>query len=128
MTSERKVLVIDDEEDHLLICKLVLEHRGFEVITLRGTVTLDQIFETIYSFWPLIIFTEKDMPGVTCEQIAGMVRQVPQFHHLRVICLSALANADAVKRIPGLDDFLAKPLVIHELLGILIKYTGEEGQ
>jgi CheY-like chemotaxis protein len=85
MSPSKKVLVIDDAEDHLLICKLVLEHWDYEVLPLRGIASLEELFEVVFSYSRDLIFTEQDMPGLDGEQIVRMLKRVPQFKHIPAI-------------------------------------------
>jgi len=124
MSADKKVLVIDDAEDHLLICKLVLEHRGYEVLTLPGVESMEQLFESVYSFQPDVIFTDHDMPGINGEDIVRMLKQVPQFSDIPIIYLSGNEKIDQLTEQSGADDFVPKPLKIPEFLSVLTRFTG----
>jgi two-component system, cell cycle response regulator DivK len=122
-----KILLIDDAEDHLLICKYVLEHRGYEVLTVCGVDSFERLLETILSFGPDIIFTDQDMPGIQGDEVIRMVKNVSQFSHIPVIYFSGCENIEARTRQAGADGYLPKPLKIAPFLGIIAKYAGGNG-
>jgi CheY-like chemotaxis protein len=125
-TAAKKVLVIDEEEDHLMICKLVLEHRGYDVLGLSGFEQANQLFETVYSFRPHVIFIDEQSPGVNGQEVIGMLKQVPEFSQIPVIGILRLEGQESLGPMEGTDGHLTKPLKIADLLSILAKYTGSD--
>jgi CheY-like chemotaxis protein len=124
MEYSNRILVIDGAEDHLLICRLILEHRGFNVLPMQGIDTLDELFETIYSFRPDVIFTDQQMPGIDGEQIIRLLKKAPRFKNIPIIYISAAKRLEKLACSAGADGYLAKPFKVNELLNILTKYTG----
>lgn len=123
MAAAKKVLLIDDAPEHLLICKFVLGHRGYDVLTLHGPESLDELAETVYSFQPDIIFTDQDMPCINGEDVVRMIKQTPPFKHIPVIYFSGTEDLEELSQATGADDWLPKPLKVAAFLDILTKYT-----
>jgi CheY-like chemotaxis protein len=125
-TSAKKVLLVDDDEEHLLICRLVLEHRGYEVLGFGNFETVDQVFEIVYSFRPNVLFVDQQISGINYERISPMLKQVPEVAHIPVICFWSGAKDERTAFPAGIDDYLPKPLKVGALLSVLAKYTGDE--
>src|SRR5581483_2979391 len=59
MPDPRKILLVDDDLDHLSICKLILTNRGYNVLVLWNT---DVLLEVVKDFRPDIVFMDHRMP------------------------------------------------------------------
>lgn len=53
MTNNKRILLVDDNIDHPLLTKLILEKRGYEVKTLRGAQDILQTVRSQTSRSPL---------------------------------------------------------------------------
>ncbi len=126
MTVAKKVLLIDKATDHLLICKCVLGHRGYDVLALNGLETLGELAEAVYSFRPDIIFTDQHMSCINGEAVVRMIKEAPAFRHIPVIYFSGVVGLKVLSLSSGADDYLPKPLKVKAFLKILTKYTEKE--
>ena len=123
MRCAKRILMVDDQEDHLLICKIVLELRGYEVLTFPGIGTMDYLFETVYSFRPDLIFTNHEMPGISGEKVIRMMKAIPRFHDIPIIYFSAMLNVEAMAHDSGANDWLSKPFQMEKLLAMVNRYV-----
>lgn len=51
MENRKKVLIVDDDPDHLLICNILLRRRGFDVLPLLGCDPLNNLTDAIDAYF-----------------------------------------------------------------------------
>ena len=108
-----KVLVVDDEPDVLLLCRVNLEFEGYEV---REAVDGEEALAALRQRRPDVVLLDVMLPGVNgfelCEQMRASGDATP------VLFLSARGDPD--DRVRGLqaggDDYLPKPFHLPEFL------------
>jgi len=62
MNNNKRIVVIDDDVDHLEVSKLILEHGGYDVLTLDDC---DELVDRIRLFRPDLIIMDHTMPTMT---------------------------------------------------------------
>ncbi|MDQ0915481.1 response regulator transcription factor [Paenibacillus sp. V4I5] len=116
MSSEGKVLVVDDEPNIAEVVRLYLEHSNFEAIILpRG----QEVLRTIINEKPNLVLLDIMLPDISgyelCEQIRRM--EAP-FHQTPIIFLTA--KGESIDKLRGfnlgVDDYLVKPFDPNELI------------
>ena len=90
MESIKRVLLIDDDLDHLLICNLLLRRKGYEVLTLAGCENMEELTEAVRTFRPDLIFLEHDMRGICGMELTQMLKSHSEFKKIPVIYFSGL--------------------------------------
>lgn len=116
MSSEGKILVVEDEPNISEVVRLYLEHSNFEAIQLfRG----GDVLKTILSERPSLVLLDIMLPDISgyelCEQIRVM--DAP-YHHTPIIFLTAKGESlDKLRGFNlGVDDYLVKPFDPNELI------------
>ena len=116
MSSEGKILVVEDEPNISEVVRLYLEHSNFEAIQLfRG----GDVLKTIMSERPSLVLLDIMLPDISgyelCEQIRVM--DAP-YHHTPIIFLTAKGESlDKLRGFNlGVDDYLVKPFDPNELI------------
>ncbi|MDQ0898527.1 response regulator transcription factor [Paenibacillus sp. V4I7] len=116
MSSEGKVLVVDDEPNIAEVVRLYLEHSNYEAIILpRG----QEVLRTIINEKPNLVLLDIMLPDISgyelCEQIRRM--EAP-FHQTPIIFLTA--KGESIDKLRGfnlgVDDYLVKPFDPNELI------------
>ncbi len=116
MSSEGKVLVVDDEPNIAEVVRLYLEHSNYEAIILpRG----QEVLRTIVNEKPNLVLLDIMLPDISgyelCEQIRKM--EAP-FHQTPIIFLTA--KGESIDKLRGfnlgVDDYLVKPFDPNELI------------
>ena len=116
MSSEGKVLVVDDEPNIAEVVRLYLEHSNYEAIILpRG----QEVLRTIINEKPNLVLLDIMLPDISgyelCEQIRKM--EAP-FHQTPIIFLTA--KGESIDKLRGfnlgVDDYLVKPFDPNELI------------
>jgi DNA-binding response OmpR family regulator len=108
VTTHKKILVVEDEQDILQLIKLYLEKEGFRTITaMSGTEGLKQVKEEK----PDLIVLDLMLPEVDGLEVCKRLRSGPDTAMLPIIMLTAKAEeSDTVIGLElGADDYVTKP-------------------
>ena len=118
-----KILIADDNTDHVLTLSVLLEGEGYEV---RTTSEAEDVLPLAASFRPHVCLLDIGMPRCDGYQTAKKLRQV---HGSAPVLLAVTAYAQerdrARAREAGFDLHIAKPFMPSDLLDILARYTQE---
>ena len=119
MPDPRKILLVDDDLDHLSICKLILTNRGFNVLVLWNT---DVLVEVVKDFMPDLIFMDHRMPHRDGIQSTKLLKTNESTRTIPVVYFSGVEKAEQYAKEAGADDFLPKPFNIDTLLASINKH------
>lgn len=114
MEQNKRILVVDDEQDLLEILKFNLEMEGYEVFTAQSAE--DALLMDIASFNLLLL--DVMMGGMSGFAMARKLKDNPATAHVPVIFLTArdTENDTLTGFNLGADDYIAKPFSIREVL------------
>jgi CheY-like chemotaxis protein len=118
----KRILVVDDDPDHLLMCKLIFERRQFVVLAMAGCDPLDNFVEEVRMFQPDLIFIDQVMPVVCGQDAIKALRLQPDLRMIPIVYFSAHAELEELTKQVGADDFIKKPFLIDHLLTLARKY------
>ena len=115
----KRVLVVDDDVRNIFALSSVLERHGMDVLTAgTGQEAIDKV-----SGDPDIALVLMDimMPGMDGYETMRVIRDMPDLRALPIVALTAKAmKGDREKCLEaGASDYLAKPVVTDQLLGVL---------
>lgn len=122
-----KVLVVDDNIVNLFVAKEIMANYEMEISTASsGEECIDLVNENYYD----LIFMDYVMPEMDGHETLLKLRQ-PESEYFRKIPVVALtaqigSGGEKVYLEEGFQGYLAKPLDVHELEKILIKFLPEE--
>jgi two-component system, OmpR family, phosphate regulon response regulator PhoB len=109
-----RVLVIDDEPDVLLLCRLNLQQRGHELLEAsNGTTALELARER----HPEVIVLDLMLPGMNGYEVLETLKQDERTSDIPVLVLTAKslrADRERSHRL-GASGFLTKPFLPSEL-------------
>ena len=120
MGDPRKILLVDDDVDHLSISKLVLTNRGYHVLVLWSTGVL---LEVVKDFMPDLIFMDHDMPEMNGRQATRLLKSNEATKHIPVVYFTSAENIETLAREAGADGFLPKPFKVEQLIATIGKYV-----
>lgn len=123
MTQPKKIMIVDDDADHLLSINLILQRKGYEVLTLLGCENLEMLGEEVRSFRPDLIFMDHDMPVVCGSDAVKMLKAHPEYRGIPVVYFSAHDRIEALARAAGADTWLKKPYVLERLLEVTQQFV-----
>ena len=113
-----RVLVVDDEPDVLLLCRLNLEQRGHEVLEAPNG---DSALELARSGSPDLVVLDLMLPGIDGYQVLQALRADEETSGVPVLVLTAKSlQADRERsRQLGASAFLTKPFLPDELCDLV---------
>jgi DNA-binding response OmpR family regulator len=123
----KKILVVDDEKDVLLMLEKRLTAKGYSVITTTKSTNAIALAKSQH---PDIIILDIVMPGMDGGEVAAKLREHPLTRNIPVIFLTALLSKTEEyqeNRMIGSNITFAKPFDTEELLarinGLLCNVT-----
>ena len=119
MLRAKRVLVVDDDIRNIFAMSSILERHGMHVITAStGQEAVDKIAADREI---ALVMMDIMMPGMDGYDTIRAVRARPESHSLPIVALTAKAmKGDREKCLEaGASDYLAKPVVTDQLLGVL---------
>ena len=108
--------MVDDDVDHLSICKLVLTNRGYNVLVLWNTNVL---IEVVKDFMPDLIFMDHRMPDMDGIQATRLIKSNPLTKHIPIIYFTGVEKGEDYAKKAGAEGFLAKPFKIDQMVSLI---------
>jgi DNA-binding response OmpR family regulator len=107
----RRILLVDDDPNLLVVLSEQLHEDGFDVATARDG---QEALRRLESGWPDLILLDLMMPRLDG---LGLARQIKAMADLPIIVLSAIDTADSKASLLGevAEDYVAKPYHYPEL-------------
>ena len=113
-TRRKRILIIDDTEDILVVVSRRLQSWGYETLTApsgeEGLLLAEQQL-------PDLILLDIMMPKMKGRDVCVRLKSNPKTQHIPVIFLTALGLADHIKAgmDVGAEDYIVKPFEPAEL-------------
>jgi two-component system, chemotaxis family, chemotaxis protein CheY len=118
MTSQRRLLVIEDDPAIREMLEMVLDSEGFEVVTAQHGAAAMAMLEAVE---PSLILLDMKMPVMDGWSFLERYRQRPGAK-VPVVVLTAAQDASRRAAEVGADAYVAKPFVIDDLVRIVERY------
>ncbi|HEX8139183.1 MAG TPA: response regulator [Pyrinomonadaceae bacterium] len=125
----KKVLVVDDQNDNLVVISLAVQEMGFRVIT--ATNGEDAVAVALLAS-PQLILMDIAMPKLDGLEATRLIRQQAEIRDVPVVILSAFDSEDFRQRAEaaGVNGYFRKPVDferLHRLMDKLLRgVSGEE--
>jgi two-component system, OmpR family, response regulator len=110
--KKKRVLVIDDNADHLFIARELLAREGYEVLTHQspfGVIGLIQAAD------PDLVLLDVNMPSLPGDDLAAFIKADDRTRHVPIVLYSSTD-----------DDHLRSAVVLHRLQGYIPKGDAAE--
>ena len=109
-----RVLVVDDEPDVLLLCRLNLQQRGHELLEAADGSTALEIARELH---PDVIVLDLMLPGISGYDVLEALQRDSETTDIPVLVLTAKSLRADRERSHGLgaSAFLTKPFLPNEL-------------
>lgn len=114
----KRILLIDDDHDHLLVCNLILRRRGYDVLTMAGCENMEELTDAMETFRPDLIFMDHDMRGICGTDLTRMLKSHPRFYSIPVVYFSGREDIAALAKQTQANGHLAKPFEVESLIRI----------
>ena len=128
MSDQKRVLVVDDEPDVLLLCRVNLEFEGYEVSTAPdGEAGLEACRE----LKPDVVLLDVMMPKMDGWQVLEAIKVDEELKHIPVVMLTAkVQDEDQIRGwSAGAAEYITKPfspLSLSQVIGDVIANDPEE--
>ncbi|CAK0780409.1 two-component system, cell cycle response regulator [Gammaproteobacteria bacterium] len=124
LTAEAKpppfrILVVDDDPEMARYHSLILEDAGMITTTLHDPT---RILEVLHDFHADLILMDMYMPLCNGQDLAKVIRQIPDYLSLPIVYLSGETNSGkqfSAMRV-GAEDFLTKPIQPEQLVSTVL--------
>ncbi|MGI0486529.1 response regulator [Pantanalinema rosaneae CENA516] len=118
MTRPPLILVVDDNEDHLLLVRYVLESLEFEFI---GETDSQVALQIAKSHCPDLILLDIMLPTLSGLEVIQYLQADPLTQEIPVIAVTALARKEDRERMlqAGFVDYISKPYMLDELEAVI---------
>lgn len=115
MTTEACILVVDDQQEHLLAVQFILENMGYCVLACTSAA---DALAALPSQPVALILADIAMPHLNGYQLFEAVRQHSEWAMIPFIFLTARALDSDIRygKAMGIDDYLTKPVQPEDLL------------
>jgi DNA-binding response OmpR family regulator len=121
--SERPfILVVDDDGPILALMRNVLKEFGFSALTAD---TGEKAIDAARQNRPALVLLDKNMPGMTSDEVIRSLRGEPGCDKLPILILSGerLTRSDAAAI--GADDAVQKPFDVMALIQQIRRYVSD---
>ena len=116
-----RVLVVDDARYIRELISLILRNEGYEVIkAANGKEALDKLNRTNND----MLITDLNMPEMNVIELAGRLRNIPDFKSMPVLMVTSENHASIRKKAEhaGVNEWILKPFIPKHLVDAVKKY------
>lgn len=115
MKAKKKVLVIDDENDILLIIKSALHEEGYDVTTANNGYDGLALAEDAS---PDLIILDILMPEMDGFEVLQQLKENEKTAQIPVVILTGLSSKDKIREAlnKGIDYYIVKPFEYQDLV------------
>jgi len=120
----KKILIIEDEKNIILLLKMFLEHNGFEVFTAGNGFDGIKIAQESN---PDLILLDIVLPGINGYLVCKNLKEDEKTKGIPIIVISARTSKDDIEKIFsfGAQDYIAKPFSLPQIKKSILKYLQE---
>lgn len=115
---EKSVLIYDDDESILFLCKSILGKEKYRVETL---LSCENVISDIEAIQPDIILMDLWIPQIGGDNATAMIKDNPATRHIPVIIFSANADLKEISMKIKADGYLEKPFNMSLLVETIEK-------
>lgn len=118
---KKNILIYDDDQEILLLCKAILSKYDFVVETLS---TCKNILTDIQKFNPDLILMDLWIPQIGGEKAIEIIKQNETTKQLPVLIFSANADIKEISEKVNADGYIEKPFSISTFIETIKKHLG----
>ena len=118
---KKKILIYDDDQEILLLCKAILSKYDFVVETLS---MCENILRDIQKFNPDLILMDLWIPQIGGEKAIEIIKQNETTKQLPVLIFSANADIKEISEKVNADGYIEKPFSISSFIETIKKHLG----
>jgi DNA-binding NtrC family response regulator len=114
------ILILDDDQELLLVCKIILEKHDYSVAV---RLHCDNIINDIGEEKPILVLMDIWIPHVGGEHATKLIKKNKDTLHIPVILFSANGAIEEIGKRTNANGYLKKPFEIDALLKIVKRHT-----
>jgi len=120
-----KILLIEDEPQHILLVKIRLEIHGFQV---EAAQTAEDGLKAARQYMPDLILLDLMLPDMGPAELISALRAIPSARKTPIIAFTALDAYEIHRRHLNTEiaEFIPKPYETSELLEKISKFVKKE--
>ena len=120
------ILIVDDNPANLKLARLLLASEGHDA---RTAPDAEQAMKLLESFVPRLILMDIQLPGMDGLELTRRLKASAATRDIVIIALTAYAmrGDEARAHAAGCDGYIAKPIDINTLPGVIAQYIAEAG-
>ena len=121
MHRKKMVMIVEDNDLNLKLFRDLLDSHGYATVHTRdGFQALDLARQN----HPDLILMDIQLPEVSGIEITGWLKADDELKKIPIIAVTAFAmRGDEEKiRAAGCDDYLSKPIAVHQFIATVKKY------
>ena len=111
--SEKKILLLDDNKDLLLIMQIILKAQGYDVVQ---ACCVEEAAQKIKIHRPTLILMDVFIKEQDGREFCSSVKRESETSNIKVIMMSGIESDNDSLYLIGADDFIQKPFDYNELL------------
>ncbi|MEO6870274.1 MAG: response regulator [Ginsengibacter sp.] len=116
---KKVILIYDDDEEILDLCKFILSEYDFVVETFSKC---ENILSDVQAFNPDIILMDLWIPLIGGEKAIEIVKQNKETKQIPILIFSANSNIKEITKKVNADGYVEKPFLIQTFIGTIQKY------
>ena len=119
----KRILVIEDQEDNRQIVRDLMTASGYDLIE---ATTGEEGLAAAARERPDLILMDIQLPGIDGYEVTRRIKANPQLKKIPIIAVTsyALSGDDAKAFAAGCDAYVTKPFVPRQLLAKIREYLG----
>jgi len=123
---KKRILVVDDNEQHMYLASFLLEKKGHEVIPAKTGL---EAIEKVKTEKPDLILMDMQLPEMDGFEATRIIRNIPGFAHIPIVAVTSYAmTGDREKAIlSGCVGYIEKPFLPETFISQVEKYLRREG-
>ena len=118
---KKNILIYDDDEEILLLCKAILSKYDFVVKTLSKC---ENILTDIQTFNPHVILMDLWIPQMGGEKAIEIIKQNESTKQTPVLIFSANADIKDISKKVNADGYVEKPFTVSTFIKTIQKHLG----
>jgi DNA-binding response OmpR family regulator len=108
---KKTILIFDDDQEILFVCRVILEKQNFHVET---RTYCDDIIEDTITTQPVLILMDLWIPVIGGENSIHLLKAKAATQYIPVIVFSANTDISEISKRINADGFIKKPFDITE--------------
>jgi two-component system cell cycle response regulator DivK len=113
---KKTILIYDDDEEILLLCRTILKKFGFETKT---KPECDAIIDDVKSLKPDLILMDLWIPGLGGEKAVSTVKRDEELKDIPILLFSANPDIKQIANKVSADGYVPKPFEVKALVRII---------